>query len=109
MPLKLHELDVIKALCSDVLSAKQVQFLEESAELVEFTPTGVGYHLTVRHECLPEERKVCNIPLIIGSFGDIQVGYIVFLGGGLLHIDCHQLCEHDIPDSFRDFNVHVST
>ena len=109
MNLKPHELSVVNILCSNVLSKRQIESLRSEVRKVEFEPTGVGYHLVVRNKELPLENTVCNTPFVSGSFGKIIVGYIVFLGDGLLHIDCHQMCEQDIPNNFRELDVQINT
>jgi len=70
--------------------------------------TGVGSFLSVGHPALPAARVVCSEPLVLGKAGDLACGFVVFLRGGQLTLECHGWGDA-IPAGFRDYDVEVNT
>ena len=44
-----------------------------------------------------------------GVAGQIQAGFVVYLGDGELTLECHTWGEIDVPNNFRDMAVQVKT
>ncbi|HEV7890832.1 MAG TPA: hypothetical protein VGP08_09345 [Pyrinomonadaceae bacterium] len=105
--LKDYEREVLYTLASDVLSPRQLSAVADEGELVGYDYTGRGYFLTVRHESLPRERIVCNSPMLSGSAGGVNCGFVIFIEDGELTIECHPWDE-DVPEDFRDREVRVT-
>jgi hypothetical protein len=103
------ELEAIRLMASDVLSASQLRSLENDAALDTYEYTGSGYFLTVRHSSLPVEEQTLSDPPVVGNVGDIQAGFVVFLGGRRLTLECHTWGPVDVPSDFRERAVVVST
>jgi len=70
---------VVETLAGPHLEADQLAGVLESAEFVSLEHTGAGYFLTVRHATLPEDRIVCNDPLLIGSSLGVECGFVLFI------------------------------
>ena len=104
--LKGYERKVLYTLASCALSRRQLEAVAEGGELVSYEHTGCGYFLTIRHESLPEERVVCDRPVLSGSAGGVNCGFVVFIENGELTIECHPWGE-SVPEDFRDREVQV--
>ncbi len=76
---KPFESEVLKLLVSEHVSEEQLGIVLDHGTLVSYEYTGSGYYLTVRHPSLPSDRVVCNKPVLLGTSGDLQCGFVVFL------------------------------
>lgn len=79
----------------------------QTLDRVEYT--GSGYFLTVKHADLPSERRSLSDPPVAGVAGDIQAGFVVYLGDRELTLECHTWGAVDVPQDFRDMDVDVQT
>ncbi len=102
-----YEKKVLTLLASRILSPNHLNDIERDAELVDYEYTGSGYFLEVRHSSLPQERIVCDKPIVIGETDGITCGFIIFIEKGKLTIECHSWGEINVPENFRDKNVQV--
>jgi hypothetical protein len=91
------------------MSESQLESFLDSGSVVSYKHTGVGYFLTVRHSTVPSERVTCHRPLVIGKADDVECGFVVFLGGGELTLECHSLTATEVPEDFRERPVEVAT
>lgn len=80
----------------------QIEDLLATASLVSCEHTAVGYFLTVHHPALPASRVVCNEPMIEGRAKDIECGFVVFLEGGELTLECHSWGDSPLPADLRE-------
>ena len=103
------EAKAVRSLVGSILSQTQLDSLLETASLVSYEHTGVGYFLTVRHSTVKSGRVVCDRPLIVGKTGDIECGFIVFLEGGTLMLECHSWGDEAVPENFREQRVEIAT
>ena len=102
------EIQVLRLLVTPDLGAPVVESLIREAELVSYKYSGSGYFLTVKHPSLPERRIVCSEPQVVGHFGNIQSGFVAFVGNGELMLECHTWGEVDVPANFREQSVVVA-
>jgi hypothetical protein len=102
-----YEREVVRELVSPRLPEAQIIAVLDSASLVSYEHTGVGYFLTVRHSSLPNDRAVCNKPILIGSSDDYEFGFVVFLENGELTLECHSWGGASLPDDLRARDVRV--
>jgi hypothetical protein len=105
---KEYEREVLRILAAGVLSPEQLEVLMSEGEFVAYDYTGSGYFLSVRHDGLPMERVVCNEPLVTGSADGVTCGFVIFIEGGQLTIECHSWGDVNIPAGFRDSNVQIA-
>ena len=105
---KEYEREVLRVLAAGVLTPEQIEVLASEGEFVGYDYTGGGYFLTVRHNCLPAERVVCNAPLVTGSAGGVICGFVIFIESGELTIECHSWGGADITEGFRDSDVQIA-
>ena len=104
------ELQAIHLMADDALCGEQVALLREIEEPSEYWYTGCGYYLTVTHPLLPQKRRTLSKPAVVGTSGDIQCSFIVYLDvGGVLVLECHTWGEVEVPEDMRDRNVQIST
>jgi hypothetical protein len=92
------ELEAIRLMAKDVLSDRQMNLLCDAERLDSYEYTGCGYFLSVKHPSLPAEPRTLSEPAVVGKFGDIQAGFVVFLGYGELTLERHTLGPVDVPD-----------
>ena len=106
--LKAYEWEVIRLLAAGVLSPGQIDVLASEAESVAYEHTDGGYFLTLTHGSLPAERVVCDKPLVTGMADGVGCGFVVFMEGGKLTLECHSWGDVNIPEGFRDGNVEIT-
>ena len=103
------ELKAIRLMAEGTLSEAQLISLDEIGLPLSYEYTGCGYFLTVVHSSLPTEKKTLSIPPVVGKAGNIQAGFVVFLGNQELTLECHTWGEVDVPENFRDLDVAIET
>ena len=96
------EREVVRVLLHPHMRPEQVEELLDSASFVSCEHTGVGYFLTVSHPALPVSRVVCSEPMILGRAQDIECGFVVFLEGGELTLECHSWGDAPLPADLRE-------
>ncbi len=92
-----------------VLTELQLDLLRRAEKLDNYDYTGCGYFLTIKDVRLPSERLVLSNPPVVGSAGDVQAGFLVFLGEHELVLECHTWGSVDVPADFRQLDVVIST
>lgn len=107
-PFHLFEEEILRLLTTPVLGATSVEIIVFSAELVNYEYSGVGYFVTVKHSVLPAAQIVISKPIVIGTVGKVQGGYLVFIKNGELMLECYSASPIEVPANFRDLRVHVS-
>ena len=80
----------------------QIEELLVTASFVSCEHTGFGYFLTVRHPALSASRVVCSEPMIEGRGKDIECGFVAFLEGGELTLECHSWGNLSLPFDLRE-------
>ena len=104
---KPFERDVVTELVSPHLDAGQIGVVLDSTSDVSLERTRVGYFVTIRHSSLPKERIVCSSVGVIGSNGDIDVGFVVFIEDGELTLVCFCYGNETMPDDFREQQINI--
>lgn len=103
------EFKAIQLMAEGVLSDSQLQSLREIESQSKYEYTGCGYFLTVMHSSLPVEKRTLSEPPVVGNSGNIQAGFVVFLGNQELTFECHTWGNIDVPKDFRDRDVVIGT
>lgn len=105
MPFRKYEIDAIHRLVRDSVESN---ILESAlaAEKLEVEHTGVGYFATVAHELLPKARQVFSSTEIMGRFGDIDLGFVVFIENHKLTLECFTYND-ELPDIVREEVVSI--
>lgn len=103
-----YERKVLHLLAAGALSPGQLEALVEEGEFVGYDYTGSGYFLTVRHASLPGERVVCDRPLLTGRADGVTCGFVIFIEGGELTLECHTWGAVEVPEGFRERDVQVA-
>jgi hypothetical protein len=96
------ERQVLRILLRSHMRHEQIEELLADAAFVSCEHTGVGYFLTVRHLGLPASRVVCSEPMLQGRAKDIECGFVAFLEGGDLTLECHSWGDLSLPSDLRD-------
>jgi hypothetical protein len=102
------ELQAIGIMAEEILSDGQLRALRD-ARPSRYEYTGSGYFLTVQHPSLPADAETLSEPAVVGTSGRFKAGFVVFLGNHELTLECHTWGEADVPASFRDQDVSIST
>ncbi|WP_198289180.1 hypothetical protein [Methyloversatilis thermotolerans] len=103
------EKEAIRLMAANVLSEEQLRYALEADRPSSYNYTGSGYFLTVKHTSLPLEARTLSDPPVVGNVGEVQAGFVVFLGDQELTLECHTWGAIDVPEDFRDQPVVVST
>ena len=101
------EKEAIRLLAAPLFDASSIEIILADAELVSYDYSGVGYFLTVRHPAVPVGRVVLSEPEVVGRCGDVAGGFLVFVEGGELMLECYTAGSIEVPASFRDLEVRV--
>jgi hypothetical protein len=101
------ERKVVTTLICGHMNADQVTTVLDTASLVSYDHTGVGYFLTVQHPSLPSKRTVYDKPLLIGISGDVECGFVIFIEDSQLTLECHNWGLGEIPKDFRKKSVEI--
>ena len=104
---KPFETEVLKLLLGRQLPEGELDLVLDQGTLVSYEYSGSGYYLTVRHPGLPVRRVVCNKPVVLGTSGDVQCGFVVFLRDAGLTLECHTWGAVDVPEGFREREVEI--
>ena len=96
-------------MATGALSEEALQALAKVEHLASYEYTGCGYFLTVRLASLPAEPKTLSDPPVVGNSGEVQAGFVLFLGNQELTLECHTWGPVDVPADFRDREVAIST
>jgi len=107
--LRPHELEAVRLLAAGHLPQDVLDRVIAEASFHSLDETGCGYFLTLKHPALPHDRVVCSKPIVHGRAGDVTCGFVLFLQGGLLSLECYSWGDASIPAGFRDCDVTVST
>jgi hypothetical protein len=105
---KPFEVEALRLLVAPVLGIEITDDIVKNAELVGYEYSGCGYFLTVKHGSIPAKRIVCHEPLVLCRSGEVQGGYIVFLEGGELMLECHPAGAVEVSEGFRDLPVTIT-
>jgi capsid portal protein len=105
--LKSHEQIVLDILVSGIIPNDTLKEIKNDPMISEYNVTGNGYFLTMKHQNMPVERKVCDKPMLIGESGGIETGFIVFIENGELTIECHGWGDREIPQDYREFDIQI--
>jgi hypothetical protein len=108
-PFREFEIKAIRLMTEAALAGELLQSVISDAEVVGYEYTGCGYFLTVKHAALPLEKKTLHVPAVVGTAGDVQAGFLVFLGDGQLTLECHTWGPVEVPEDFRDQDVAIES
>jgi hypothetical protein len=96
-------------MAASALTATTLDGVLAVGDVERYEYTGSGYFLTVKHRDLPVETMTLAEPFVVGTTGDVQAGFVVFLGDGELTLECHTWGELAVPADFRQRQVTVQT
>ena len=102
------ELEAIRLLAAHSLSREQLAAVASTAALASYEHTGCGYFAKVVDPILPMEPSTLSAPFVAGHLGETMCGFVVFLGGGELTLECHPVCGPDAPENIRDLAVQIT-
>ena len=105
--LKVFEKKVLDLMVSSIIADELLKDIKNSPNIIEYTTTGNGYFLTIKHPSLPYHRIVCDRPILIGEYEGINTGFVIFIEKNELIIECHGWDDKSIPESFRNCDVKV--
>jgi hypothetical protein len=103
------EVEALRLLLQDAVTPTQMHFIEAFSGNAVYNYTGSGYYLTISDPVLPAESSTRHIPAVVGNSGPVQCGFIAYLGGNKLELECHTWGAVDVPPDFRDQLVRIST
>ena len=107
--LRPFEVQAIRLMAGGFLTEEQLRAVFSAQSLASYEYTGSGYFVSVQHPALPQADQTLSEPAVVGNAGDIQAGFVVFLGEGRLTLECHTWGAVDVPANFRELNVAVTT
>lgn len=103
------EVEAIRLMAESVLPEPLLSSVLAVSEPDRYEYTGCGYYLTVKHPSLPLARRSLSEPPVAGVAGEVQAGFVVYLGDGELTLECHTWGAVDVPADFRELEVKIQT
>ena len=103
------ELEALNLLLRDAVTSEQMRLVATFSGATSDRYTGSGYYLTISDQNLPIDKITSSEPAVVGKSGDVQCGFVAFLGNHELTLECHTWGPVDVPDDFRDRAVVIST
>ena len=101
------EVKAIRLMADAVVPEPLLLRLLAASKADRYEYTGSGYFLTVKDRALPLERRALSEPSVVGVAGEIQAGFVVYLGDGEFTLECHTWGAVDVPENFRELSVNV--
>lgn len=101
MPLSSYEREAIRLLVGPELDPPLLSYLTEVAEADSVEHTGAGYFLTIVDPRLPRDRRVFSTPTVVGRCAAVECGFVCFVEGGELTLECHSWGDGPIPIDIR--------
>ncbi len=95
------EQEVIRLLIAPVFGEDEAKRIIRDSSPKSIRFTGVGYFLTLIHKDLPQERRVCHTPNLVGTSGELMVGFVAFLEKGELCLECFSYGDAGFKESDR--------
>jgi hypothetical protein len=74
------ELKALELLLNDALTPEQLRNVETFSGTASYKYTGSGHFLTISDRSLPIDKSTCYVPAVVGNSGDVQCGFVAFLG-----------------------------
>lgn len=102
-----HEIEAVRILVRGQLDNETLAAVLADATFVSCEHTGVGYFLKLKHPSIPVQRVVCDEPLIVGTAQQVECGFVVFLEGGELTLECHGWGT-PLPEDLRDRPITIA-
>jgi hypothetical protein len=96
---------VVAKLLSHHMHSDDIEALIANAE-VDVEHTGIGYFLTVSHPAIPHQRVVCSKPRLHATCEGVLCGFVVFLEGGKLNLECFSYAD-SIRSNIRGRDLQV--
>jgi hypothetical protein len=103
------ELEALSLLLREALTPEQFRLVATFSGATAYRYTGSGYCLTISNQILPIDKLTCSTPAVVGQSGDVQSGFVAFLGNQRLTLEWHTRGPVDVPTDFRDRAVVIST
>lgn len=107
MDIKQYERKVIELLCSGALDNSVLYKALNHPQRIEVHFTGAGYYLEISHSDLAESRIVCDSPLVLAVYQEIEISFIVFIENGVLCLECYSYGTQVIPEEIRCGSVQI--
>ncbi len=104
-PFKDLEVEALMNLLKPHFDRNQVIDLLNHAESQKVEYTGYGFFVSITNSCIGCERRVCDMPLLIGESDNKQVGFVAFLDNNRLTLEIFPFNGESIPEDFRERNV----
>ena len=103
------EIDALRMMATGVLPEDVLAQVLGVEVFDSYRYTGCGYFITVKNNQLPNERRTLSEPPVAGVSGEIQAGFVAYIGDNELTLECHTWGAVDVPPDFRDREVAIQT
>ena len=103
-----YEREAIVTLCRDVLPHSTLSAVLDHPDDLSLKFTGAGYYLELQYREIPDGRVVCDFPHLVGTFEEQEVGFVAFIEGGCLTLECYSFGNVGVPEEIREGVVSIS-
>ncbi|MDJ1505410.1 hypothetical protein [Xanthocytophaga agilis] len=108
MQLTRYEVEVLKFMLQDRLTQHKWDEFLSTCSISSYEFTGVGYFLEISCPKLFLEKETIHKPDILGKVDEIEVGFILFLEGNNITLECHTWGDGELPATVRDLNFQIT-
>jgi hypothetical protein len=108
MKLTRFETEVLKHLLQNRLLQHEWQILLSDYGITNYAFTGAGYFLDIVCSRIKFEKETIHRPVIRGTASGVDVGFLLFVEGNSITIECHGWGDDDLPENIRDIEVQIT-
>ncbi len=108
MKLTRFETEVLRHLLRNRLTQNEWQALLSDYKIIGYDFTGVGYFLEVTCSRIELDKETIHQPVISGKASGVDVGFLLFVEGNSITIECHGWGDENPPENIRDIEVQIT-
>ena len=108
MKLTRFETEVLRHLLQDRLAQNEWQVLLSGYKITNYDFTGAGYFLEVACSGIKLDKETIHQPFIKGNGNNLEVGFLLFVEGNNITIECHGWSDENLPDNFRRLDLQIT-
>ena len=109
MRLKPFEITVLQHMLQTRVNTEEWEKLFTNYEIVDYKFTGVSYFLEISFGDLYLKSETINFPTVSGQLSNFEVGFLLFVKGRNVTIECHNWGDVDsFPSDIRDLEIVIT-
>ncbi len=108
MNLAPYEIEVLKLMLISRLTLKELDDISSNCSISNYEYTGAGYFLELKCKNLNLIKETIHGPVVFGRTKDLDVGFLLFVNGDTIIIECHSWGDINPPENIRDLKLEIT-